>query len=129
MQVNKAGSPCSLTRKVLPILPNPSSKNVSSSTTQQESQSELPSLRNLNTNPKPCQNQDKLHKKSYVEDLTLIDKISPSDQLQNKRLLGPLDYHHRLNLTLTPEKSILQQQLLDLGTYTAKQTMVIGVTL
>ena len=125
LQVNKAGSPCSLTRIHLPILENPGSRNIEAISTNQ-GQSELPALRNENTNPQPCQNQKKLHKKSYIDDLTLLEKISLLDLQLKKRIIGPLDYHDRFNLTLPPEKSILQHQLLDLIRYTAKQSMVLN---
>ena len=49
-----------------------------------------------------------------------------SDLKLKKRIIGPQDYHDRFNLTLPPEKSILQHQLQDLVRYTAKQSMVLN---
>ena len=58
--------------------------------------------------------------------MTLLEKMSLSDLQQKQRLIGPLNYHDRFNLTLPPEKSILQHQLLDLVRYTAQQSMVLN---
>ena len=77
LQVNKAGSPCTLTRVVLPILGSPASRNITVMNTnhyETENQSELQSLRQEDSIPQLCHNQDKLHKKSYIDVLTLLEK-------------------------------------------------------
>ena len=129
MQVYKVGSSCTLTRLVLPILGRPASRNIIVMNTnhhETEDQSELPSLRKDDVIPQLCHNQDKLHKKSYIDDLTLLENISLSDLKQKRRIVGPLNYHDRFNLTLPPEKSTLQHQLQDLVHYTAQQSMVLN---
>ena len=65
-------------------------------------------------------------KKSYIDDLTLLEKISLSDLIQKKRIIGPLDFHDRFNLELPPSKAILQHQLADLTRFTTKQSMVLN---
>ena len=58
--------------------------------------------------------------------MTVLEKISLSDLKLKTRIIGPLNYHDIFNLTLPPEKSILQHQLQDLVRYTAKQSMVLN---
>ena len=65
-------------------------------------------------------------KKSYIDDLTLLEKISLSDLIQKKRIIGPLDFHDRFNLELPPSKAILQHQVEDLTSFTTKQSMVLN---
>ena len=55
-----------------------------------------------------CHQKSKLHKKSFIDDLTLLKKISLSNLIEKKRIIGPLNYHDRFNLTLPQQKSILQ---------------------
>ena len=99
---------------------------VTSNQDEVEYQAELPALRQEVVIPQPCHNQKKLHKKSYIDDLTLLEKVSLSDLKEKVRIIGPLDYHDRFNLTLPQEKSILQHQLEDLVRYTAEQSMVLN---
>ena len=122
LQVNKAGSPCSLTRIVLPPFRIPALRNVR----EEENQTERQALRQEPAILQPCQNQKKLHKKSYVDDLTLLEKVSLFDLQKRERIIGPLDYHDRFNLALPPEQSILQHQLEDLVRYTSEQSMVLN---
>ena len=79
-----------------------------------ESEPERPALRQEDIILQPCHNQKKLHKKSYIDDLTLLEKLSLTDLVLKSRIIGPLAYHDRFNLTLLPGNSILQHQLVDL---------------
>ena len=74
----------------------------------------------------PCHNQSKLHKKSFVDDLTLIEKISLKNLIQKNKIIGPLNFHDRFNLGLPRETSILQHQLEDLKEFTLKHHMKIN---
>ena len=74
----------------------------------------------------PCHEKDKLHKKAYIDDLILLEKISLSNLEEKERIIGPLDWNDRFNLTLPQNKSILQHQLVDLALYTEKHSMVIN---
>ena len=68
MQVNKADSPCTLTRVVLPILENPSGRNnivINTNQYETKDQSQRPSFRQDDLIPKLCHNQDKLQKVLY----------------------------------------------------------------
>ena len=44
----------------------------------------------------------KLHKNSYIDNLTLLEKISMKILRQKDKLIGPLDFHDRHNLTIPP---------------------------
>ena len=109
LQVNKAGSPCSHTKIALPSFQDPALRNER----EEENRAERPALRQENVIPQPCHNQKKLQKKSYIDDRTLLVKVSLSDLQQKKRIIGPLDFNNRFNLALPPEKSILQNQFED----------------
>ena len=50
--------------------------------------------------------QSQLHKKSFIDDLTLLEKIELSKLKEKERIIGPLDYHDRFNLTMAPEDSM-----------------------
>ena len=71
------------------------------------------------TGPAPlCQNKEALHKKSYIDDLTLLEKISLAKLKKKQRIVGPLNWHNSFNLTLPPNQFILQHQLDDLVHFT-----------
>ena len=58
-----------------------------------------------------CHNKDKLQKNVFVDNLTLLEKISLS-KLENKtKIIGPLNWHDRFNLNYTSDKCILQHTL------------------
>ena len=40
--------------------------------------------------PPPCHSASKLHKKSFIDDLTLLEKISLSYLIEKNRIIGPL---------------------------------------
>ena len=73
-----------------------------------------------------CHSKEKLHKKSYVDDLTLLEKISLSKLVPKERIVGPPDWHDRFHLAMPPEQSILQHQLQDLLRFTTKHSMVLN---
>ena len=69
-----------------------------------------------------CNQTDKTHKKSFVDDLTLLEKISLKSLLEDKQIIGPQPYHGRFNLTHPPSKSILQH----LVRYTKENHMLLN---
>ena len=73
-----------------------------------------------------CHQKSKLHKKSFIDDLTLLEKISLSNLIEKKRIIGPLNYHDRFNLTLPHQKSILQHQIEDLQIFTTEHHMKLN---
>ena len=73
-----------------------------------------------------CHKKDKLHKKSYIDDLTMLEKISLSKLREKTRIIGPLDWHDRFNLTMPEDQSILQHQLHDLVRFTTEHSMVLN---
>ena len=75
---------------------------------------------------KLCHKKENIHKKSYIDDLTLLEKISLSKLVEKERMIGPLDWHDRFNLTLPSSHSILQHQLVDLTQYTKEHFMVLN---
>ena len=118
LQVNKAGSPCPLPE--LPALGQDGAQGpalgqdgaqgpaIGQERAQEpaEGQSALDPIPN-SVNPLPlCHQKDKLHKKSYIDDLTLLEKISLSKLKEKTRLIGPLDWHDRFNLTIPEDQSI-----------------------
>ena len=107
VQVNKAGSPCTpASRQPVTLPPNPASRQPVA----------LP----------PCHRADKLNKEAYIDDLTLLEKISLKDLELKERTIGPPNFHDRHHLTLPSHKSILQHQLEDLVAFTRDQSMVIN---
>ena len=78
------------------------------------------------TEPPLCYKTDKTHKKSFVDDLTLLEKISLKSLIEDKQIIGPQPYHGRFNLTQPPSKSILQHQLQDLVKYTKENHMILN---
>jgi hypothetical protein len=73
-----------------------------------------------------CHNSDRINKEAYIDDLTLLEKISLSDLVEKPRTIGPPSFHDRFHLALPPEKSILQHQLEDLQNYTQANSMVLN---
>ena len=85
-----------------------------------------PSSRQLAPPLPLCYKQSKLHKKSFIDDLTLLEKISLSNLIEKERIIGPLNYHDRFNLTLPHHKSILQHQIEDLKIFTKEYHMQLN---
>ena len=80
-----------------------------------------------NTSQAPlCHRSGNMHKKSYIDDLTLLEKISLSDLIQKERIIGPPNFHDRFHLKLPPQKCILQHQLVDLTSFTSRQSMLLN---
>ena len=84
--------------------------------------SECPTRRQEAMNLPACHAKSKLHKKSFIDNITLLEK----NFIVKTKRKGPLDFHDRFNLTLPPEDSILQHQLTDLITYTQDHHMVLN---
>ena len=76
--------------------------------------------------PPPCHSASKLHRKSFIDDLTLLEKVYLSQLIEKKRIIGPLDYHDRFNLTLPHNRSILQYQVGDLQIFTKERHMKLN---
>ena len=73
-----------------------------------------------------CYNKDKTHKKSFVDDLTLLEKISLKSLVKDTPIIGPQPYHGRFNLIHPKTESVLQHQLDDLVVYTKENHMVLN---
>ena len=73
-----------------------------------------------------CYNKKKTHKKAFIDDLTLLEKISLKDLEVKDRIIGPPSFHDRFHLTLPENKSILQHQLHDLVKYTKDNHMILN---
>ena len=73
--------------------------------------------------PPLCHKTSRLHKKSFVDDLTLLEKILLSHLIEKERIVGPLNYHDRFNPMLPQEKSILQHQIHELQYFTRQHHM------
>ena len=73
-----------------------------------------------------CHKKESLHKKSYIDDLTLLEKISLSKLVPKTRIIGPPNFHDRFHLKLPQNGSILQHQLEDLKQFTKSHSMKIN---
>ena len=79
-----------------------------SSKTRMEPEETLgPSIRQKPSSLPICNQQSKLHKKSFIDDLTLLEKISLSNLVKKNKIIGPLNFHDRFNLTMPHQYSIL----------------------
>ena len=131
LQVNKAGQPCPRSRapalrmedqpattatKINPLYLQPPGSSAGPPTDP---------TRELE-DPPLCHNTSKTHKNSYIDDLTLFEKVSLKDLVEKKRIIGPLNYHDRFNLELPANKSVLQHQLSDLTKFTADNSMKLN---
>ena len=56
----------------------------------------------------------------------MLEKISLSNLIQKERIIGPLNWHDRFNLTLPSESFILQHQLTDLAKFTESNFMKLN---
>ena len=73
-----------------------------------------------------CHNSNRINKNAFVDDLTLLEKISLSRLVQKERIIGPPQYHGRFHLMQPRSESILQHQLEDLVEYTKLNSMVLN---
>ena len=87
---------------------------------------ENPSTRQKNEIIPLCHQSKNVHKKSFIDDLTLLEKISLSNLVSKPRIIGPLDFHDRFNLTMPAHKSILHHQLDDLKLFTSNHSMKLN---
>ena len=87
---------------------------------------ENPSLGKENIPLPLCHLREDLHKKAFVDDLTLLEKIKLSKLKVKNRIIGPLNFHDRFNLEYPTENSILQHQLDDLKKFTKERSMIIN---
>ena len=86
-----------------------------------------PSL-NHTTPPLPCHMREKLLKKKYVDDLSLLESINLKLSLiPSNPLVGPPNLHEQPGLHLPVDKSCLQHQLADLLAFTEKNKMKINL--
>ena len=113
LQVRLAGSPCQPATRQLPALAAPGSPAPPAREEGEEEQ-------------QPCTKKSKLNKEAYIDDLTMLEKISLSDLVVKERQIGPHSYHDRFNLTLPPHKSVLQHQIEDLVRFTKAKSMIIN---
>ena len=129
LQVNKAGSPCAVPR--LPVSRQEHAHDPATSRSQPPSSRQEPihgpanRIENGTLLP-PCHKQDKLHKKSYIDDLTMLEKISLSNLIKKEKIIGPLNWHDRFELTLPADKFILQHKLQDLQVFTNMHFMKLN---
>ena len=73
-----------------------------------------------------CHRKKLTHKNSFIDDLTLLEKISLKDLIEKDRIIGPLDFHDRFNLTMPENRSLLQHRLEDLREYTLNHHMILN---
>ena len=98
-----------------------------SSETRMEPENPLgPSIRQNPSSLPICNQQSKLHKKSFIDDLTLLEKISLSNLVKKSKIIGPFNFHDRFNLTMPHHYSILQHQIEDLQIFTKEHHMKLN---
>ena len=85
-----------------------------------------PALRQEISPAPPCHDRNKLHKKSFIDDLTLLERINLNNLVRKETIVGPLNWHDRFQLTLPADKSILQHQLVDLQLFTEQHHMKLN---
>ena len=128
LQVNKAGSPCSVPRApslgqipaLHPATTSPSHPSLGQIAVQG------PATCPEEYQVQPCQNKKNLHKKAYIDDLTLLERILLSRLIEKEKIIGPLNWHDRFNLTLPPGQFTLQHQLADLEKFTNEHFMKLN---
>ena len=100
---------------------------LNSSKTRMEPEDTLgPSIRQKPPSLPICNQQTKLHKKSFIDDLTLLEKISLSNLVEKNKIIGPFNFHDRFNLTMPHQYSILQHQIEDLQIFTKEHHMKLN---
>jgi hypothetical protein len=128
LQVNKAGSPCMA--PMTPALRQASAPHPAITSPSHPSLRQIavqgPAIRPDNYENPPCADRRNLHKKSYIDDLTLLEKILLSNLIEKEKIIGPLNWHDRFNLTLPSDKFTLQHQLADLEKFTNDHFMKLN---
>ena len=76
--------------------------------------------------PKPCQLNDMINKKKYVDDLSMLEVVKLEKLVPIEPFIGPLNYYERHGFHLPPSESILQHQLDDLLKFTQLNQMLIN---
>ena len=108
LQVNLAGNPCPL-----PCTLQPGEAG--------------PDLGPLQAGPRPpCHMKERLLKKKFVDDLSLLEAIPLTLLVPAPSIIGPANLHEVPCLTLPPDSSALQHQLADLDLFTAENKMKIN---
>ena len=131
LQVNKAGQPCPRNQPPAPwvedqsTFPKPKINPAYLQPPDCITGPRQDATREMEEQPL-CHQTSKTHKKSYIDDLTLFEKVSLSELIEKERKIGPLNFHDRFNLTLPENKSILQHQLNDLIKYTENNSMKLN---
>ena len=75
----------------------------------------------------PCHQEEKILKKKYVDDLSLLESIDlKSMLLPSAPMIGPPNIHEIPRLYLPADQSILQHQLADLQAFTEANKMKIN---
>ena len=54
-----------------------------------------------------CHQVEKTHKKSFIDDLTLLEKIYLKNFVKEETFIGPPSFHGRFKLPMPPKKFIL----------------------
>ena len=73
-----------------------------------------------------CHNTEKTYTKPYIDNLTLLEKISLSNLEKKVRIIGPPPFHGCFHLEMPKQKSIILHQLQDLVNFTKKCSMVLN---
>ena len=77
--------------------------------------------------PPLCHQSDKILKKKYVDDLTLLESINlKSCLIPSTPIIGPPNLHEQPGLQLQTDQSVLKHQLSDLLKFTNKNKMKIN---
>ena len=109
LQVNLAGYPC-------PVQPLSSPSSVHG-----------PPPCPITAEPLPlCHKANKILKKKYVDDLTLLEALNLRLLIRAPPIIGPPNQHEIPGLVLPPHQSALQHQLSDLCTFTEQNRMKIN---
>ena len=113
LQVNKAGDPCPKLNEN-PALP-PGIYG--------------PPIEPVHLHPlELCQQENRTHKKIYIDDLTELESIPLKTTLvEMEPFCGPLNFHERCGLVLPPDKSILQHKLADIHQFTERNMMMVNM--
>ena len=73
-------------------------------------------------------NIQKTHKKSYIDNLILLKRISLRNLMEKQRIIRPATFHGRFYLKMPPQKRICQHQLEDLVQYTQQNKIILNQT-
>ena len=71
-------------------------------------------------------NIQETHKKSYIDNLILLKRISLRNLMEEQRIIRPPTFHGRFHLKMPPQKIICPHQLEDLVQYTQHNTIILN---